>query len=90
MVSEIFLFSFIDLYKSLQTPSYWLFVVPFGMRNLLGWVRERYNSPILYVTENGRDEANKDESMPLTDQLKDPERIKYYHDYMQNVLLAIK
>jgi beta-glucosidase len=74
----------------LQTPSDWLFVAPSGMRNLLGWVRERYNNPIVYVTENGRDEANKDESMPLADQLKDPERIEYYHDYMQNVLLAIK
>lgn len=74
----------------MQTPSTWLFVVPSGMRNLLGWVRERYNSPILYVTENGRDEANKDESMSLTEQLKDPERIEYYHDYMQNVLLAIR
>ncbi|KAG0599848.1 hypothetical protein M758_12G182700 [Ceratodon purpureus] len=73
-----------------ETPSPWLFVVPSGMRKLLGWTRERYNSPIMYVTENGRDEANKDESMPLADQLKDPERIQYYHDYMQNVLLAIQ
>ncbi|KAG0622012.1 hypothetical protein M758_3G065000 [Ceratodon purpureus] len=72
------------------TPSDWLFVAPSGMRKLLGWVRERYNNPIVYVTENGRDESNKDESLPLADQLKDPERIEYYHDYLQNVLLAIK
>jgi len=71
------------------TPSDWLFVAPSGMRKLLGWVRERYNNPIVYITENGRDEANTDESAPLADQLKDPERIQYYHDYMQNVLLAI-
>lgn len=74
----------------MQTPSYWLFVVPPGMRKLLAWIRERYNSPIIYVTENGRDEANKDDSMPFIDQLKDPEQIEYYHDYIQNVLLAIQ
>ena len=74
----------------MQTPFDWLFVAPSRMRNLLDWVCECYNNPIVYVTENGRDEANKDESMPLTDQLKDPEQIEYYHDYMQNVLLAIK
>ncbi|KAG0611138.1 hypothetical protein M758_7G118800 [Ceratodon purpureus] len=73
-----------------QTPSDWLYVAPFGMRKILNWVRERYNSPVIYVTENGRDETNKDKSMPLSDQLKDPERIEYYHDYMQNVLLAIQ
>lgn len=72
------------------TPSDWLFVAPSGMRKVLGWVRERYNNPIVYITENGRDEFNTDDSAPLADQLKDPERIQYYHDYMQNVLLAIK
>lgn len=76
--------------RVLQTASDWLWVAPTGMRKLLGWVRERYHNPIVYVTENGRDEANKDESLPLKDQLKDPERIQYYHDYMQNVLLAIR
>ncbi|KAG0610477.1 hypothetical protein M758_7G069000 [Ceratodon purpureus] len=73
-----------------QTSSDWLYVYPSGMRSLLGWVRERYNNPVVYITENGRDEANKDDSLPLADQLKDPERIQYYHDYMQNVLLAIR
>jgi len=36
-----------------QTPSDWLFVVPSGMRKILGWIRERYNNPIIYITENG-------------------------------------
>lgn len=72
------------------TPSDWLFVVPFGIRKLLNWVSERYHNPILYVTENGRAEFNKEDSMPIEDQLKDPERIRYYHDYMQNVLLAVR
>lgn len=72
------------------TASYWLFVTPFGMRKLLGWVRERYNNPIVYITENGFSETNTDDSTLLADQLKDPERIQYFHDYMQNVLLAIR
>ncbi len=37
-----------------QTPSDWLFVVPSGMRKILGWIRERYNNPIIYITENGK------------------------------------
>lgn len=65
-------------------------MVPFGIRKLLNWVSERYHNPILYVTENGRAEFNKEDSMPIEDQLKDPERIRYYHDYMQNVLLAVR
>lgn len=65
-------------------------MVPFGIRKLLNWVSELYHNPILYVTENGRAEFNKEDSMPIEDQLKDPERIRYYHDYMQNVLLAVR
>jgi beta-glucosidase/6-phospho-beta-glucosidase/beta-galactosidase len=37
-----------------QTSSDWLFVVPSGMRKILGWIRERYNNPIIYITENGK------------------------------------
>lgn len=72
------------------TVSEWLFIAPTGMRKLLGWVRNRYNNPIVYITENGVSEANKDQELPLVDQLKDSVRINYYHSYMQNLLLAIR
>jgi beta-glucosidase len=46
--------SFSQIVAFWQTPSDWLFVVPSGMRKILGWIRERYNNPIIYITENGR------------------------------------
>jgi beta-glucosidase len=73
-----------------QTPSDWLFVVPSGMRKILGWIRERYNNPIIYITENGVDEVNSEDLLPLNEQLHDLQRIQYHHDYMQNMLLAMR
>ncbi|CAM6038557.1 unnamed protein product [Sphagnum compactum] len=72
------------------TPSDWLFVVPSGMRKILGWIRERYNNPIIYITENGVDEVNSEDLLPLNEQLHDLQRIQYHHDYMQNILLAMR
>jgi hypothetical protein len=31
----------------------WFSVYPAGMRSFLGWIRERYGNPPVYVTENG-------------------------------------
>ncbi|CAM6047499.1 unnamed protein product, partial [Sphagnum compactum] len=69
-------------------PSIWLFIAPIGMPKILGWIQEHYNNPPLIVTENG--EANSDDSLSLSKQLEDYHRIDYHHDYMQNMLLAIK
>ncbi|KAI8493701.1 hypothetical protein Bbelb_286220, partial [Branchiostoma belcheri] len=33
--------------------SVWLYVVPWGIRNLLGFIRDEYGDPDVYVTENG-------------------------------------
>lgn len=40
----------------LQAASLWLWVVPSGLQSILGWIRERYNNPPIYITENGEND----------------------------------
>lgn len=47
----------------------WLKVVPWGFRKLLRWIKEEYNNPLVYVTENGFADDGR---------LEDLDRI-YYH-----------
>lgn len=60
---------------SKQDPSWrnssaeWLKVVPWGFRKLLRWIKNEYDNPLIYVTENGfADDGS----------LQDLDRI-YYH-----------
>ncbi|KAG8247899.1 hypothetical protein J6590_051199 [Homalodisca vitripennis] len=51
-----------------------------GFRSLLNWVKEEYNNPQIFVTENGLIDDS---------EFEDTRRIQYYHDYMQALLEAI-
>ncbi|KAG5184300.1 glycoside hydrolase superfamily [Tribonema minus] len=66
----------------------WLHVVPWGLRKLLNWVHDRYETPIL-ITENGCDVPGEN-ALGLPFVLRDPFRIKYYQGYLSNVNLAVK
>ncbi|KAL0346885.1 UNVERIFIED_CONTAM: Oleuropein beta-glucosidase [Sesamum calycinum] len=59
----------------------WLYVVPYGIRNLLVHAKNKYNNPIIYLTENGVDEKN-DKSATITTALKDDHRIKYHQEHL--------
>ncbi|XP_044490212.1 beta-glucosidase 12-like isoform X2 [Mangifera indica] len=72
-----------------QAASSWLYVYPRGLRDLLLYVKEKYNNPLVYITENGIDEFN-DASLPLEQALKDPMRIDYYHRHLLFLERAIK
>nr|BAG71912.1 beta-glucosidase [Corbicula japonica] len=58
----------------------WLKVNPWGLRSLLRWIRDRYNNPPLYVTENGFGDNG---------ELDDQGRISYYRSYTNEMLKAI-
>ncbi|TXG60168.1 hypothetical protein EZV62_014741 [Acer yangbiense] len=69
--------------------SSWLHVYPRGFRDLLIYVKENYNNPTIYITENGVDELN-NSTLPLEEALKDPVRIDYYHRHLSFLHKAIK
>ncbi|KAL8122276.1 hypothetical protein AgCh_018861 [Apium graveolens] len=71
-----------------RANSIWLYIVPWGMRSLLNYVKTRYGNPLVIITENGMDDAN-NSSISIKDALKDEKRIKYHNDYLTNVLAAI-
>lgn len=37
----------------MQGGSEWLFVYPKGIHNLLTYIKDKYNNPIIHITENG-------------------------------------
>jgi len=60
----------------------WLKKVPWGLRKLLNWINDTYDSPEIFVTENGW-------SDPPSTGAEDTKRIAYYRSYINNVLKAI-
>jgi len=65
----------VHLYRA---ASNWLYVVPWGMRHTLCWIRDRYGNPPVYVTENGFSDS--------TGRTDDDDRIDYLGRYINEVL----
>ncbi|XP_075037504.1 lactase/phlorizin hydrolase-like [Mixophyes fleayi] len=66
----------------LGSGSLWLKVTPFGFRRILNWIKEEYNNPPIYVTENGISERGTN--------LNDKWREHYYKHYVNQALKAVK
>ncbi|XP_062077490.1 beta-glucosidase 17-like isoform X4 [Humulus lupulus] len=71
------------------TASSWLFICPKGIRDILFYIKEKYNNPPIYITENGMPDAN-NSSLSIKEALKDIMRIRYHQDHLSNLLEAIK
>ncbi|KAL6659120.1 hypothetical protein ACP70R_003160 [Stipagrostis hirtigluma subsp. patula] len=71
-----------------KANSIWLYIVPTSMRALMNYVKDRYNSPPVYITENGMDDSNSP-FISLENALKDAKRIKYHNDYLTNLAASI-
>uniref|UniRef100_A0A3Q3X112 Uncharacterized protein n=1 Tax=Mola mola TaxID=94237 RepID=A0A3Q3X112_MOLML len=61
----------------------WLAVVPHGLRNLLKYIKNSFNNPAVYITENGFAQTG-----PL--QIEDVQRSEFYKDAISQVAKAIE
>ncbi|XP_050552155.1 lactase/phlorizin hydrolase [Spodoptera frugiperda] len=64
-----------------QAASSWFFVNPEGLRKELVWLKQQYGDLEFMITENG---------LATRGGLDDQERVLYYRDYLEQILLAIK
>ncbi|KAJ9158709.1 hypothetical protein P3X46_024269 [Hevea brasiliensis] len=71
-----------------QAYSPWFYIFPKGIRNLLNYTKDRYDDPVIYITENGVDNAN-NETESIDDALKDQFRIDYYRMHLWKALESL-
>ncbi|MED6205994.1 Beta-glucosidase 12 [Stylosanthes scabra] len=72
-----------------MAASNWLYVYPKGIRELLLYTKQKYNNPLIYITENGIDEFN-DPTLSLEEALIDTFRIDYYYRHLFYLHSAIR
>ncbi|KAL9267487.1 Beta-glucosidase 42-like protein [Drosera capensis] len=72
-----------------RAASFWLYVVPWGIRKTLNYIKDKYSNPIIYVTENGMDDEE-DHSAELHEMLDDKLRVTYFKGYLSFVAQAIR
>ncbi|XVF41408.1 hypothetical protein PTKIN_Ptkin01aG0277600 [Pterospermum kingtungense] len=72
-----------------KAASEWLYIVPWGIRRVLNYVKQTYNNPPIYITENGMDDEDNN-SLLLHEILDDKLRVTYYKRYLAAVCQAIK
>ncbi|GLJ30169.1 hypothetical protein SUGI_0596830 [Cryptomeria japonica] len=65
------------------------FVVPYGMEKIVMYVKERYNNPVIIITENGYGQQDHP-SAPLADALNDDGRVNQMESYLTYLASAIK
>ncbi|KAK8620480.1 hypothetical protein V6N13_066958 [Hibiscus sabdariffa] len=74
---------------SLHAASRWIRIVPWGIRKLARYLRDKYGNPPVIITENGMDELNSP-FMSVKKALKDDKRIEFHRDYLSNLSAAIR
>ena len=64
----------------MQAKSKWLFNVPQGLRKVLNWIKNNYDNPPVFISENGWSDDG---------EMEDDGRIKYLSDHIVSVAKAI-
>ncbi|XP_030547473.1 beta-glucosidase 17-like [Rhodamnia argentea] len=67
----------------------WLYIYPRGIRDLMRYVKKKYEDPTIYLTENGMADAN-NKSLPIEDALMDRLRTSYFQLHLSNLSKAIE
>jgi beta-glucosidase/6-phospho-beta-glucosidase/beta-galactosidase len=63
-----------------RAKSEWLYSVPEGLRDMLNWIKNEYNNPPVFITENGWSDNG---------ELEDNDRIDYLKSHLKAVSQAI-
>ncbi|PNY00717.1 beta-glucosidase 24-like protein [Trifolium pratense] len=73
----------------INVASDWLYVYPRGIRDFLIYAKEKYNNPLIYITENGINEYD-DPSLSVEESLLDTYRVDYHYRHLFYLREAIK
>ncbi|KAK7262566.1 hypothetical protein RJT34_30140 [Clitoria ternatea] len=73
----------------IKIASNWLYVYPKGIRDLLLYTKEKYNNPLIFITENGINEYN-DPTLSPEESLLDTFRIDYHYRHLFYLRSAIR
>ncbi|EFJ38702.1 hypothetical protein SELMODRAFT_75468, partial [Selaginella moellendorffii] len=66
----------------------WIYVVPWGLYNILSHVKENHNNPPIFITENGLVDVA--DSNTFSDRfIKDDARVQFYESYLTSLQQAI-
>ncbi|CAH1996365.1 unnamed protein product [Acanthoscelides obtectus] len=57
-------------------------IVPWGFRKLMNWIKEKYNNPLVYITENGYGD--------ISEALEDHDRVTQIKLFIQAVMDAVE
>ncbi|XP_052733602.1 beta-glucosidase 13-like isoform X2 [Vigna angularis] len=77
------------LFMIMQVGTDWLYVYPKGFRDFLLYTKEKYNNPIIYITENGINDYD-DPSLSLEESLLDIYRVDYHYRHLYFLQEAMK
>ncbi|XWS09888.1 hypothetical protein CRYUN_Cryun39dG0028400 [Craigia yunnanensis] len=72
-----------------RAASRWIRIVPWGIRKLARYLKDKYGNPPVIITENGMDDLNSP-FISIKKALNDDKRIEYHRDYLSNLLAAIR
>ncbi|KAK3000768.1 hypothetical protein RJ639_021902, partial [Escallonia herrerae] len=72
----------------LQGGSSWIRVYPAGIKDFLAYVKNKYDNPVIYISENGIDERD-DPSLTRWESLTDHRRVSYYQKHLSYLKRAI-